>query len=89
NDVELRSVALNEDFSLPVEALLAAADKNSRLMWICSPNNPTGNSFSRADILRLADSFNGMVVVDEAYIDFSAEPSLLADIATHHNLIVM
>lgn len=89
NDVELRSVTLNEDFSLPVEALLAAADKNSRLMWICSPNNPTGNSFSRADILRLADSFNGMVVVDEAYIDFSAEPSLLADIATHHNLIVM
>ena len=89
NDVELRSVALNEDFSLPVEALLAAADENSRLMWICSPNNPTGNSFSRADILRLADSFNGMVVVDEAYIDFSAEPSLLADIATHHNLIVM
>lgn len=89
NDVELRSVALTEDFSLPVEALLAAADENSRLMWICSPNNPTGNSFSRADILRLADSFNGMVVVDEAYIDFSSEPSLLADIASHHNLIVM
>ncbi|MDE5905577.1 histidinol-phosphate transaminase [Duncaniella sp.] len=89
NDVELRSVALTEDFSLPVEALLAAADENSRMMWICSPNNPTGNSFSRADILRLADSFNGMVVVDEAYIDFSSEPSLLADIASHHNLIVM
>ena len=89
NDVELRSVALTEDFSLPVEALLAAADENSRLMWICSPNNPTGNSFSRADILRLADSFNGMVVVDEAYIDFSSEPSLLTDIASHHNLIVM
>lgn len=89
NDVELRTVRLREDYSLPVDELLAAADADSKLMWICSPNNPTGNSFSRADILRLAEGFGGMVVVDEAYIDFSDGPSLISDIDSQPNLIVL
>lgn len=89
NDVELREVLLNEDFSLPVERLMEATDANTRLIWICSPNNPTGNAFRKEDILRLAESFDGMVIVDEAYVDFSEKGSLLKDIADHPNLIVL
>lgn len=89
NDVELRKVALGPGYSLPVDALLAAADENSKVMWICSPNNPTGNAFSPDEILRLVNEFRGIVVVDEAYIDFSPYPSLLNVLNGHRNLIVM
>lgn len=89
NDVELRTVPLGEDYSLPVDRLLEAADANSKLMWICSPNNPTANSFGRDDILRLVREFRGMVVVDEAYIDFASAPSLIGEIGRHPNLIVL
>lgn len=89
NDVELRKVPLGPGYSLPVDELLAAADENSKVMWICSPNNPTGNAFAPDDILRLVDNFRGMVVVDEAYIDFSPYPSLLNVLNGHRNLIVM
>ena len=89
NDVELRTVPLGEDYSLPVDRLLEAADANSKLMWICSPNNPTANSFGRDDILRLVREFRGMVVVDEAYIDFASAPSLISEIGRHPNLIVL
>lgn len=89
NDVELREIQLNEDFSLPVDKLLAAADGNTKLMWICSPNNPTGNAFPKEEILSIADRFSGMVVVDEAYVDFSDKGSLLHDIVSHNNIIVL
>lgn len=89
NDVELRTVPLGEDYSLPVDRLLESADANSKLMWLCSPNNPTANSFSRDDILRLVREFKGMVVVDEAYIDFASAPSLISEIGRHPNLIVL
>lgn len=89
NDIELREVRLNDDFSLPVDRLLEAADSRSKLMWICSPNNPTANAFARADLLRLCDEFDGMVVVDEAYVDFSEEGSLRDCIAAHPNLIIL
>ena len=61
NDVELRTVPLGEDYSLPVDRLLESADANSKLMWICSPNNPTANSFSRDDILRLVREFKRLI----------------------------
>ncbi|MDE6336908.1 MAG: aminotransferase class I/II-fold pyridoxal phosphate-dependent enzyme, partial [Muribaculaceae bacterium] len=89
NDIQLREVLLNDDFSLPVERLLEAADNDTKLIWICSPNNPTGNAFPKEDILRLADQFNGMVIVDEAYVDFSDKGTLLHDIAGHPNIIVL
>ncbi len=89
NDVELREVPLAEDFALPVEALLAAADDNTKLLWLCSPNNPTGNAFPAGDVERLLRSFGGMVVVDEAYIDFAAEPGFLPRLAEFPNLIVL
>lgn len=89
NDVELRKVALGEGYSLPVDDLLAAADRNSKVMWICSPNNPTGNAFAPEDIICLLDGFDGMVVVDEAYVDFSPYLSLLNVLDAYPNLIVM
>lgn len=88
NDVKMKEVQLNEDFSLPVDKLLAAADKHSKLMFLCSPNNPTGNSFSHAEILSLAHAFEGMLIVDEAYIDFSDKGSLLCE-ELPENIIVL
>lgn len=89
NDVELREVRLGDGYSLPVNALLNAADENSKLIWICSPNNPTGNAFPPSEIIELAEKFDGIVVVDEAYIDFSPYPSLLSVLDSHPNLIVL
>jgi len=89
NDVECRMVPLNDDFSLPVEKLLAAADDNTKLMWVCSPNNPTGNAFPREEIIRLVEEFKGVVVVDEAYIDFSDKPGLVSLLDQYPNLIVL
>ena len=89
NDVEIREVQLGEEFSLPVEDILAATDENTKVVFLCSPNNPTGNSFPREAILRLVDEFEGMVVVDEAYIDFAVVESLKSEIAERPNLIVL
>ncbi|MBR5491634.1 MAG: histidinol-phosphate transaminase [Alistipes sp.] len=89
NDVEIRGMQLGEEFSLPVEAILAATDENTKVVFLCSPNNPTGNSFPREAILRLVDEFEGMVVVDEAYIDFAEAESLKSEIAQRPNLIVL
>ena len=89
NDVEVREVQLGQDFSLPVQALLAACDKNTKLMFLCSPNNPTGNSFPVEQMQWLLENFGGIVVVDEAYIDFSAQESMSALLGRYCNLIVL
>ena len=89
NDVEYRRVPLNDDFSLNADALLAAADENTKVMWICSPNNPTGNAFALSEIEALCSRFRGIVVVDEAYIDFSTRGSMLSRLCSIPNLIVM
>ena len=89
NNVEVRQVPLGPDFSLPFEGLLAACDDNTKLIFVCSPNNPTGNAFPVAQILSLADRFDGMLVVDEAYIDFSSQPSLAGFIKDFPNIIVL
>ncbi len=89
NDIEMREVRLGEDFELPVDELLRRADAHTKLLFLCSPNNPTGNSFPRADMLRLADGFGGIVVVDEAYIDFSEEEGLRREIFARPNLVVL
>lgn len=89
NNVQMREVQLGEDFSLPVVELMEACDSNTKLMFVCSPNNPTGNAFPVSEILRLAEAFDGMLVVDEAYIDFSSEQSLSAYINEYPNLIVL
>lgn len=89
NNVQMRQVLLGADFSLPKDELLAACDANTKLMFVCSPNNPTGNAFPLEDILYLAEKFDGMLVVDEAYIDFSSQPSLAGYIKEYQNLIVL
>ena len=89
NDVQIREVSLGEDYSLPVDAVLEAADKNTKALFLCSPNNPTANSFPREQLMRLVEEMECMVVVDEAYIDFADAESLISEIETHPNLIVL
>ncbi len=89
NDIEMREVRLGEDFSLPVDELLRRADERTKLLFLCSPNNPTGNSFPRADMLRLVDEFEGIAVVDEAYIDFAQDDGLRNEIFARPNLVVL
>ena len=89
NDVEFRKVQLKSDFSMDTDAMLSASDSKTRLMFICSPNNPTGNSFPVEQIEDILERFSGMVVLDEAYIDFSVRPSLVSLIDRHPNLIVL
>ena len=87
NDVELVDVPLRPDYSLPVDELLAV--KDAKLIWICSPNNPTGNAFPAADILRVVGGFDGIVAVDEAYADFMEGESMLRHLADHPNMVVL
>lgn len=89
NDIEVREVQLGEDFSLPVDAMLERADANTKAIFLCSPNNPTGNAFPRAEILRLADAFDGITVVDEAYIDFAAMEGLKDEIFRRPRIVVL
>lgn len=89
NDVEFRKVQLRPDFSMDTEAMLSAADSKTRLMFICSPNNPTGNSFPVEQIEDILERFGGVVVLDEAYIDFSVRPSLVSLVKRYPNLIVL
>lgn len=89
NDIEFRKVRLRPDFSMDTEAMLAATDSKTRLMFICSPNNPTGNSFPAEQIEELLERFGGVIVLDEAYIDFSVRPSLASLVKRYPNLIVL
>ncbi|MDD6837833.1 MAG: histidinol-phosphate transaminase [Parabacteroides sp.] len=89
NNVACRKVLLRTDFSLDVDALLAAADAQTKLIFLCSPNNPTGNSLDRQEMVRLLHTFEGIVVVDEAYIDFASQPSFLPELENYPNLVVL
>ena len=88
NAVENREVLLTRDFEPNVTEILKVADSNSKLLFICSPNNPTGNAFQKKGIKELLESFNGLVVVDEAYIDFSNDESWVSELKQYPNLIV-
>jgi histidinol-phosphate aminotransferase len=88
NAIEIKSVQLDADFQPKVEAILNVADSNSKLLFLCSPNNPTGNSFQAKSIEKLIKSFKGIVVIDEAYIDFSKEASWLNKLDEFPNLII-
>lgn len=89
NDIALREVPLTDDFQLNVPAILKAISNKTKLIFLCSPNNPTGNLVQREDIVDIARQFNGIVVVDEAYIHFSTEPSLLSELDSLPNLVVL
>ena len=89
NDVPLKEVPLTAVFQLDLEALEAAIDADTRIIFLCSPNNPTGNSLEREDIEIVLNNFNGIVVVDEAYINYSRHRSFLGELNDYPNLVVM
>ena len=88
NHVENQTVLLDSDFQPNVEAILNTINKESKLLFVCSPNNPTGNSISTKKIQQLLNSFSGLVVIDEAYIDFSSEQSWVSKLSEYPNLVV-
>lgn len=89
NNVEYRTVTLNESFQFQADQILQACDEHTKLIWFCSPNNPTGNSLDRQEMLHVVERFQGIVIIDEAYIDFSRQQSFRSELATHPNLIVL
>lgn len=89
NDTEYRPVLLDEHYQITSGKLLAATDGHTKLIWICSPNNPTGNSIVREEIVKTIEGFEGIVIVDEAYSDFSAQKTLRSELAKYPNLIVL
>lgn len=89
NDVEYRTVLLDNHFQVTADRLLEACDANTKLIWICSPNNPTGNSIDREEIVKVLQRFEGIVIVDEAYSDFSKVKPFRQELALYPNLIVL
>src|SRR3954470_24418336 len=89
NDIEVRKAPLLDNFQLNLIHLENLIDANTKLIWICSPNNPTGNSFRREDIEMVLNNFNGIVVIDEAYINFSKQKSFIQELTEYPNLVVM
>ena len=88
NCISLNEVPLNNDFQLVTKDILKQISTQTKAIFLCSPNNPSGNSFRREDILTLLQSFTGLVVIDEAYIDFSTQKSLVSDLSSYPNLII-
>jgi len=88
NNIENREVLLTKDFQPNVDVILNKVDKHTKMIFICSPNNPTGNSFTEISILQLLKGFNGLVIIDEAYIDFSGKQSWISKMAQFPNLVV-
>ena len=89
NDIEYRKVLLNNSFDFSADEMLQAADEKTKLMWLCSPNNPTGNSLNQDEIAKLLKNFKGIVVVDEAYIDFSSQPGFATKLHEFPNLVIL
>jgi histidinol-phosphate aminotransferase len=89
NDVEIRKAPLLDDFQLDLVHLENLVDAHTKLIWLCSPNNPTGNSLNRADIEMVLNNFNGIVVIDEAYINFARQKTFLQELTEYPNLVVM
>mgnify|MGYP002623885753 CR=1 FL=1 len=89
NNVEYRNVMLDENYQITADKILAACDKNTKAVWICSPNNPTGNNIKRDEIIKIIEAFDRLVIVDEAYIDFSREKSFTRQLGKYPNLIVL
>jgi len=88
NNVEYRKVLLNDNYDFSADELLRATDARTKLIFLCSPNNPTGNSLNRNQMIRLAENFAGIVIVDEAYIDFSSQASMLGELERFPNLLI-
>ncbi|MBT9483242.1 histidinol-phosphate transaminase [Sediminibacterium sp.] len=89
NDIELKKIPLLPSFQLNLVEIEQAIDSNTKLIWICSPNNPTGNSINRIDIETILNNFKGIVIIDEAYINFSKQKSFVQELTEYPNLVVL
>jgi len=89
NDVEYRPVLLDEHYQITADKLLAATDDHTKIIWLCTPNNPTGNCLNRDEVIKVIEQFEGLVIVDEAYSDFASQRSLRFNLASYPNLIVL
>ncbi len=89
NDVEIKKINLTENFQLDVEGILNAVDENTKLLFICSPNNPTGNNMNREDVEAVFNNFTGLIIIDEAYINYSKQKTFIQELTEYPNLIVM
>lgn len=89
NDIEYRKVSLEENYDINPEKLLAACDENTKIIFICTPNNPTGNAFATEKIEKVLREFEGIVIVDEAYSEFSSQTPMRSKLAQYPNLIVL
>lgn len=89
NDVEIIEVPLKEDFTLDQSNVIEAIQPEVKIIFLCSPNNPTGNSIDKKDILKILNNFHGLVILDEAYIDFSSKPSLIQELQNFSNLVIL
>ena len=89
NNIEVDQVLLSEDFQIRVEETLAAVTERTKMIFLCSPNNPSGNSLNPKDILAIIDGFDGIVVLDEAYIDFAEQPSFAKEVLKRNNLVIL
>ena len=89
NNVEYRTVLLDEHYQVTADALLAATDAHTKIIWLCTPNNPTGNCLVREEVIKVIENFDGLVIVDEAYSDFASQKPLRAELAKYPNLIVL
>ena len=89
NDVEYRPVLLDEKYQFTADRLLAATDSQTKLIWLCTPNNPTGNCLKREEVVKVIEQFEGLVIVDEAYSDFSSQKPFRSELAKYPNLIVL
>ena len=89
NDVEVRKIPLRSDYQLNMEAIAEAIDDHTKIIFICSPNNPTGNSIDRQDIETIIANFNGLVVIDEAYINYSRQKTFIQELTEYSNLVIL
>jgi histidinol-phosphate aminotransferase len=89
NDVQIRKVNLTKTFQLDVDGITHATDSNTKLLFICSPNNPTGNNMNRADVELLLNNFPGIIIIDEAYVNYSKQKTFIQEFTEYPNLIVM
>ena len=89
NNTEYRTVLLDENYQVTADKLLAATDEHTKIIWLCTPNNPTGNCLNRDEVIKVIEGFQGIVIVDEAYSDFSSQKHLRSELAKYPNLIVL
>ena len=89
NDIDYRPVLLDDNYQMHADSLLQACDENTKLIWLCSPNNPSGNNMKREEVVKVLENFDGIVIVDEAYSDFSNQRTFREDLDLYPNLLVL